>query len=93
MITDLLNEAIRQAVRRPEVLEILSNALEEQVRQQFGGLQHRYIAKQSNRAARAERISAEFTGNNLEDLAKKHGLTVRRIRQIVNSRKPKSPEK
>lgn len=82
-MTDILAQSIRQAVRKPEVIEAMCQALEAQLRQSLGGDQG-YIAKRPDRTARAELIKSQFTGDNYAELAETHHLTARRIRQIVH---------
>jgi Mor family transcriptional regulator len=83
-MTDVLTKSIRQAVRRPEVIEAMCRALEVQLRQTLGGSQA-YMARltRDERSARAEQICEQFTGNNLAELARTHNLSERRVRQIL----------
>lgn len=66
------------------------DAIEARIRQEFGG-ERPYIGKtrdhaRAERSQRDERIRAEHNrGDHAELLARRHHLTVRRIRQIVES--------
>jgi Mor family transcriptional regulator len=81
-MSDTLNRSIRQAVRRPEVVEALCVALEEQLRQSLGGSEL-YVSKRPDRNQRDEAIRTGFRGDNLEELANRHKLTTRQVRRIL----------
>ena len=85
---DVLSESIRQAVRRPEVVEAMCNALEQQLRAQLGGADV-YVGKRSDRAARDARVWGSFRGDNYDELARQEGISTRQVRRIV-ARKPKA---
>ena len=86
-MTDILAQSIRQAVRRPEVVEAMCQALEQQLRQHLGGADV-YVGKRPSRGARDERVWQQFTGNNYTELARREGISARQIRRIV-ARMPK----
>jgi Mor family transcriptional regulator len=67
-----------------QMTDIFAQEIEKQARQQAGG-DTIYIPKQDRRVRRIrdEQINAEFTGDNLEELAKKYLLTTRQLRRIV----------
>lgn len=74
--------------RRFGLTEVAAAALADQialeVRQEVGGGQI-YIPG-PNREARNAAIRAEFRGNNLDDLAKRHNLSRRQVERIVSNR-------
>lgn len=62
--------------------------IEEEVRRDWGGCSP-YIKRTAQRDHRNERICADYDrGSCLASLALRHGLTERRIRQIISSAKP-----
>lgn len=63
----------------------LSLQISDRLRFRVGGEDLRYVAK-VDRAARRAAILAEFNGRNKVDLARKYGVTVRRVEQIVKDR-------
>jgi Mor family transcriptional regulator len=92
-LDDPLDNAIRQAVRHPRVIEAFTTALEAQMRatfqQQLGGAPL-YIAKRASRTTlevRNERIRSAFHGDNLDQLASEFGLHPRHVRRIVGARR------
>jgi Mor family transcriptional regulator len=87
-MTDALNNSIRQAVRRPEVIDALCTALEVQLRAQLGG-EKVYVQKRVDRAERDQLIRAQFNGKNQAELAQKHGVTVRHVNRILAARRKK----
>lgn len=65
--------------------DLVSIEIEKQLRHMAGG-DTLYIAKTSSTEDKAQRnkiIRAQFTGNNLVELAARFGLTDRQIRRIV----------
>lgn len=81
-MSDTLNQSIRQAVRRPEVIDALCAALEQQLRQSLGGAEL-YVSKRPDRQQRDEAIRAAFKGDNYSELALKNNITTRQVRRIL----------
>jgi Mor family transcriptional regulator len=84
---DVLADSIRQAVRRPEVVEAMCQALEQQLRASLGGADV-YVGKRPDRGQRDARVWSGFKGDNYDELARQEGISPRQVRRIV-SRKPK----
>lgn len=87
-LATLIGDEIRIAAGylslQPHTAVALAAQVEDRVRLRMGGVKS-YVA-QIDRKKRIATINAEFTGANQADLARKHGLSVRRIEQIVKSR-------
>lgn len=84
-LDDALARAIHEAVRMPSVIDSLCASLELQLRQQLGGAAV-YIGKRGSREQLRERdrcIAEQFSGNNLDDLAKRYRLHPRHVRRIL----------
>lgn len=60
----------------------LALQVEDRVRLRVAGCDVKYIGK-VDRRRRAAQIRAEFTGNNILDLARRHQISERRVRQIL----------
>lgn len=60
----------------------LSLQIADRLRFRVGGGELKYVPK-IDRQQRAAQVRAEFKGDNIDDLARKHNLTPRRVRQIV----------
>ena len=60
----------------------LALQVEDRVRLRVAGCDVKYIGK-IDRRKRASLVRAEFTGNNILELARRHNLSERRIRQIL----------
>lgn len=87
-MTDILAQTIRQAVRRPEVIEAVCNALEAQLQRELSrmaGGSELYVGKRPDRAQRNARIRASFTGDNYDAIARAEDLTPRQVRRILRS--------
>jgi Mor family transcriptional regulator len=68
--------------------ELVSAELERQLRNESGGEQI-YIAKicsNTDKKTRNDLIRAQFTGRNLDDLCRKHGLSMRQVYRICNGK-------
>lgn len=86
-MTDILAQTIRQAVRRPEVIEAMCTALEAQLQRELAhmaGGSELYVGKQPGRAQRNDRIRSAFTGGNYDQIARVEGLTTRQVRRILH---------
>jgi Mor family transcriptional regulator len=86
-MTDILAQTIRQAVRRPEVIEAVCAALEAQLQRELASMaggSELYVGKRPDRAERNARIRAAFTGDNYTQLARAESLTPRQVRRILH---------
>lgn len=96
-MSDILEQSIRQAVRRPEVLEAMAKALEGQLRRELANMaggSDLYINKYNqDRTARNLRIKASFNGSNYDQIARSEGLTPRQVRRIINGAPVHKPKK
>lgn len=93
MIDNILGQSIRQAVRRPEVIDALCTALEAQLQRELAhraGGSEVYVGKRPDRAERDARLRARFTGSNYVELARAENLTTRQVRRIVHQPPKKS---
>lgn len=87
------NSPVAQACT-PEVIAMAAVTVMEQISHVLGGRAY-YISKMENlRLARLKRsIHSKFTGNNHRELAREHGITTMRVRQILNWQQPKKVSK
>ncbi len=67
---------------QPDKAIALAETVERRLRIRVGGCDVRYLRKRDH-AARDAAIRRDFNGRNLKELAKRHELSERRIRQIV----------
>jgi hypothetical protein len=97
MSQDFITRLAAQVVRHPTVSvaieRTVAEVLEVVLREQYAGESLRlYVAKVAprHRQARADAIATErASGSAVEELARKHGLTVRRVQQILASKRVK----
>jgi Mor family transcriptional regulator len=95
---DSLTVAIRASLTSPEVakqlpgtpglIESLAKTLTANIRRHIGG--EKYVAKRCSRAevqVRNERMRAEFTGNNYDQLAHQYDMSTRQVRRSLTRRK------
>jgi len=85
---NILTDALRQAVRRPEVIDALCSSLEAQLREQLGGADV-YVGKRPSRHDRDARIRELFNGSNYDHIAKVEGISARQVRRILGRDRPK----
>lgn len=87
---DVLSDILDRIAERLGVTAKMRNAIERDARRAWGGERY-YIAKSGEQAkqemhARDAAIYAEFRrGEHAELLARRHGITVNRVRQIVTT--------
>ena len=97
MSEDFITRLAAQVVRHPTfssaIERTVAEVLEVVLREQYAGESLRvYVAKVAprQRQARAEAITSErAAGAAVEELARRHGLTVRRVQQILAARRTK----
>ena len=96
-MSDILEQSIRQAVRRPEVVEAMAKALEAQLRRELANMaggSDLYVNKyHHDKALRNTRIKASFNGSNYDQIARAEGLTPRQVRRIINGVPVHKPKK
>jgi len=84
-LAEILREEVTTAATYlaipPEQARALALQVEDRLRMRVAGTDL-YLGR-LDRTQRAARIREEFSGNNHAELARRYGLTVRRIRQIV----------
>ncbi len=86
-MTDIIAQAIRQAVRRPEVIEAMCASLEQQLARELSGLaggSEVYVGKRPDKSQRDARVRAKFNGSNYTQLAKDERLSTRQVRRIIH---------
>ena len=69
-----------------QIVQDLAQQVTDRVRLRAGGDHYTYVRKGDHAAKRAA-VLAEFTGTNHDELARKHQVTRRRIRQILKEGK------
>lgn len=95
MSRGLLDEIVAEALGDEELRRNLHEAMLRAAMRLYGGqLRTVYFPKSMSlamRRDRAETIRAAYDGTNEAALAKQHGLTVVRVRQIVRGLRPVRP--
>jgi Mor family transcriptional regulator len=86
----------RHPIFSPAIERTVAEVLEAVLREQYGGESLQvYVAKVAlrQRQARADAIASErASGAPVKELARRHGLTVRRVQQILAARRAKGHE-
>lgn len=86
-LTTIIHEEIATAASylglSQQVATDLALQVEDRVRLRVAGCDVKYIGK-IDRRRRAAQIRAEFSGHNILELARRHNLSERRVRQILS---------
>lgn len=77
---------VREAGQRESIASEIGHLVEQHVRRELAG-EKVAVMSRAERAARAERIRAEFTGRNRADLKARYGICESHLRRILKAQR------